>query len=107
MLYIRTPLKGNEFKVCDEITDEITAIFFTQQNAIEYINWQNSTIKATIKVILSGKNWTCQVLTGNLSHTPATTITTGEQLVNFCNKYGLKVENKDAIKPELAKKLNY
>jgi hypothetical protein len=38
MLYLRTPLFGNEFKVCDEITDEIIAIFFNQKDAIEYIN---------------------------------------------------------------------
>ena len=36
-LYIRTPLHGNEFKVCDEITGEVVAIFFNQEYAIEYI----------------------------------------------------------------------
>jgi hypothetical protein len=40
MLYVRTPLHGNEFKVCDEITDEIIAIFFTQQDAVEYVNFK-------------------------------------------------------------------
>ena len=42
MLYLRTPLFGNEFKVCDEITDEIIAIFFTQKDAIEYINFKTN-----------------------------------------------------------------
>jgi hypothetical protein len=40
MLYVRTPLQGNEFKVCDEITDEVIAIFYTQQDAIDYVNWK-------------------------------------------------------------------
>jgi hypothetical protein len=42
MLYLRTPLHGNEFKVCDELTDEVIAIFFNQQDAIEYINWKTN-----------------------------------------------------------------
>jgi hypothetical protein len=36
-LYLRTPLFGNEFKVLDEITEEVIAIFYSQQNAIDYI----------------------------------------------------------------------
>lgn len=40
MLYVRTPLQGNEFKVCDEITDEVVAIFFNQQDAIDFVNWK-------------------------------------------------------------------
>ncbi len=40
MLYVRTSLHWNEFKVCDEITDEVVAIFFTQQDAIDYVNWK-------------------------------------------------------------------
>jgi len=39
-LYVRTPLVGNEFKVCNEITDEVVAIFFTPQDAINYVNWK-------------------------------------------------------------------
>ena len=42
MLYLRTPLFGNEFKVCDELTDEIIAIFFNQQDAIDYINFKTN-----------------------------------------------------------------
>jgi len=42
MLYLRTPLHGNEFKVCDELTDEVIAIFFNQQDAIEYINFKTN-----------------------------------------------------------------
>jgi hypothetical protein len=42
MLYVRTPLHGNEYKVCDEITDEVVAIFFNQQDAIDYINWKTN-----------------------------------------------------------------
>jgi hypothetical protein len=40
MLYVRTSLFGNEFKVCDEITDEVIAIFFNQQDASDYVNWK-------------------------------------------------------------------
>jgi hypothetical protein len=36
-LYLRTPLFGNEFVVLDEITEEVIAIFYSQQNAIDYI----------------------------------------------------------------------
>jgi len=36
-LYVRTPLLGNEFKVCNELTDEIVAIFYNQKDAVEYI----------------------------------------------------------------------
>lgn len=36
-LYLRTPLFGNEFKVLDEITEEVIAIFYSQQNAVDYI----------------------------------------------------------------------
>lgn len=36
-LYVRTPLFGNEFKVCDELTDEVVAIFFTQESAEAYV----------------------------------------------------------------------
>jgi len=42
MLYVRTPLHGNEFKVCDEITDEVIAIFFTQKEAVEYVDWKTN-----------------------------------------------------------------
>jgi hypothetical protein len=42
MLYLRTPLHGNEFKVCDELTDEIIAIFYNQQDAIDYINFKTN-----------------------------------------------------------------
>jgi hypothetical protein len=35
-LYVRTPLNGNEFKVCNELTDEVVAIFFNQQDAVNY-----------------------------------------------------------------------
>lgn len=41
-LYIRTPHKGNEFRVCDEITDEVIAIFFNQKDAIDYVNWKSN-----------------------------------------------------------------
>lgn len=36
-LYVRTPLIGNEYKVCNESTDEVKAIFFSQQDALNYI----------------------------------------------------------------------
>jgi hypothetical protein len=42
MLYIRTPLFGNEFTVCDEITDEVVAIFYNQQDAVDYVNWKTN-----------------------------------------------------------------
>ena len=38
-LYIRTPHTGIEFKVCDEYTDEVIAIFFSQKAAIDYVNF--------------------------------------------------------------------
>lgn len=37
-LYLRTPLHGNEFKICNELTDQVIAIFYDQQEAINYIN---------------------------------------------------------------------
>jgi hypothetical protein len=40
--YLRIPLHGNEFKICDELTDEVIAIFFNQQDAANYINFLNS-----------------------------------------------------------------
>lgn len=39
-LYLRTPLFGNEFKVCNELTDEVVAIFFSQKDAIEYMEFK-------------------------------------------------------------------
>ena len=42
MLYLRTPLHDNEFKVCDELTDEIIAIFYNQQDAIDNINFKTN-----------------------------------------------------------------
>jgi hypothetical protein len=42
MLYVRTPLFGNEFKVCDEITDEVVAIFFNQEDAVDYVNFKTN-----------------------------------------------------------------
>ena len=41
-LYLRTPLNGNEFKICNELTDEVIAIFYNQQDAINYINFLKS-----------------------------------------------------------------
>jgi hypothetical protein len=40
-LYIRTPLTGNEFRVMDEITDEVIAIFYKQEDAVAYVKWKN------------------------------------------------------------------
>ncbi len=37
-LYLRIPLHGNEFKICNELTDQVIAIFYDQQEAINYIN---------------------------------------------------------------------
>ncbi|MDC7221527.1 MAG: hypothetical protein PQJ59_16455 [Spirochaetales bacterium] len=36
-LYVRTPFKGNEYRVCVEETDECKAIFFNVEDANEYI----------------------------------------------------------------------
>lgn len=41
-LYIRTPHVGNEFKVCIETTDEVIAIFFNQNDAIDYVNFKTT-----------------------------------------------------------------
>lgn len=40
--YIRTVHGKNEFKICDEYTDEIIAIFYDQSLAIEYVNIINN-----------------------------------------------------------------
>jgi len=42
MLYIKRLLHENEYKVCDEITDEVVAIFFNQQDAIDYVDWKTN-----------------------------------------------------------------
>ena len=41
-LYIRTSFEGNKgtFKVCNEKTDEVIAIFFEQDLAIEYVKYK-------------------------------------------------------------------
>jgi hypothetical protein len=39
--YLRTPLHGNEFKICNEITDEVIAIFFNQNDASIYLTFLN------------------------------------------------------------------
>lgn len=41
LLYIRIPfmLEKKEYKVCDELTDEIIAIFYDHQKALDYLNW--------------------------------------------------------------------
>lgn len=36
-VYLRTPLQGNEYKVCDEVTDEVIAIFYNRELAIKYV----------------------------------------------------------------------
>lgn len=40
--YVRTPLHGSEYKVCNEVTDEVIAIFFDQILAREYADFLNS-----------------------------------------------------------------
>jgi hypothetical protein len=45
-LYYRVPHTGNEFRVCNEVTDEVVAIFFDQQYAIEYVNFKNGQLLA-------------------------------------------------------------
>lgn len=40
-VYLRTPLHGHEYKVCNEHTDEIIAIFYNKELAIHYINYIN------------------------------------------------------------------
>lgn len=39
-LYVRTPLHGNEFTVCEELTGDVVAIFFNQADAIEYVKFK-------------------------------------------------------------------
>ena len=41
-LYYRVPHTGSEYRVCDELTDEVIAIFYNQQDAIDYVNWKNT-----------------------------------------------------------------
>jgi hypothetical protein len=42
MLYVRKPILGNDFAVCDELTDEVIAIFFNYEDAIQYINFKTN-----------------------------------------------------------------
>ena len=44
-LYYRTSLSGNEFVVLDEMNEEVIAIFYSQQNAIDYIALFNNQLK--------------------------------------------------------------
>lgn len=39
-LYIRTPHTGNEHKVCEESTDKLVAVFYTPQDASDYVQWK-------------------------------------------------------------------
>lgn len=39
-LYIRTPHIGNEHKVCEESTDKLVAVFYTPQDASDYVQWK-------------------------------------------------------------------
>jgi hypothetical protein len=43
MIYIIRPLHGDEFKVWDEVANEIIAIFFSEQDAIDYVNFKTKT----------------------------------------------------------------
>jgi hypothetical protein len=62
--------------------------------------------KATVSITCAGSFWLVSVVTGSISHVPKSTFAkTGEKLVQVCNQYGLKVINKGALAPELAKKL--
>jgi len=36
MFYVQINLKGTRFKVCNEITNEVIAIFFNRNEAIKY-----------------------------------------------------------------------
>jgi hypothetical protein len=64
-LYVRTPLNGNEFKVCNELTDEVVAIFFNQQDAVNYATTpilpsellkQRNELLEALRVMLDGSN---------------------------------------------------
>ena len=44
-------------------------------------------------------------VSGDFSKLPNTVLGTGAKLVNYCNKYGITVLNKDCLLPELASKL--
>lgn len=62
--------------------------------------------KATVKIYLAGQCWGWNVFSGSTSHVPSKTYAkTGQQLVDICNRYKIKVLNPDAIVPELANQL--
>jgi hypothetical protein len=57
-LYLRTPLTGNEYKVCDEHTDKIVAIFFDQQEAVNFIELKTLAARSlTFLADLNGSDW--------------------------------------------------
>lgn len=65
-------------------------------------------VKAVVKVMAACKFWIMSVQEGSLAHLPNGLIAnSGKKLVDICNQYGIKIENKQAIAPELAKKLIY
>ncbi len=64
--------------------------------------------KATVNILCNGKGWIFQLVSGSLDHVPNNLyISTGQQLVNACNKYEITVQNKMSILEELAIKLKY
>lgn len=57
-LYLRTPHTGNEFKVCNEETDAVIAIFFNQQDAINFMDLQKVASRSlSFLADLNGSEW--------------------------------------------------
>ena len=58
-----------------------------------------------VKIFFQGQSWGMHCVSGDFSKLPNTVLGTGAKLVNYCNKYGITVLNKDCLLPELASKL--
>lgn len=35
-------IDGDRFEICDEITEEVVAIFLRREDALEYLNWKTN-----------------------------------------------------------------
>lgn len=57
-LYVRTPHIGSEYKVCDELTDEVKAVFFNQDDALNHIKCVNMRdhLMDELKILLAWAN---------------------------------------------------
>ncbi len=73
------------------------------------INWQtqNNMAEITVNIILGGRSWTMQVVSGKVDHLPNVVIADGQTLVNYCNNHKIQVLNKKTLRPEFREQLKY